>query len=252
MRTKRAYDAAQDGDGRRVLVERYWPRGVQRDSADTEWLLDLAPSPELIAWYARKPERWDGFKLRYWQELSQPDRQPALEILRRQAEAGVLTLVYGSRDRERNAARALAEFLGATAVEAEPARTREQRIPLDARRVRAGWETSPSALVDWLGLFIALLAPLLTLLAIEVSVVFGSRGWLLLIALLLTFCALALARIVWRDHRSGRLHVQGSAEERESVVFGLVRISAYAMGTIVGLLILVIALGFLAFHGGGL
>src|SRR5947209_7381388 len=245
VRTKRAYDPAQDSDGRRVLVERYWPRGVQREGANVDWLLDLAPSPELIAWYARKPERWDGFKLRYWQELSRPDREPLLEQLRSEAEAGTLTLVYGSRDREHNAACALVEFLGATAVMAEPPLRREHRIPLDARRLRSGWNASPGSLVDWLGLFLALLAPLLTLFTIEVAVVFGSRGWLVLIGLLLGVCALALGRVLWRERHSDRAKFEGPVEERERLIFGLVRISAYALGTILGLLILVTALGLL-------
>jgi uncharacterized protein YeaO (DUF488 family) len=250
VRTKRAYDLVQEADGKRVLVERYWPRGMQCEDARLEWLLELAPSPELVAWYARKPERWDGFKLRYWQELSRPEHQEALAELRRQAQSGSLTLVYGSRDREHNAAHALAEFLGATPIEVQPGPTRHRPIPLDARRLRSGWNASPGSLLDWLGLFVALLAPLLTLLTLEVGLVFGSSGWLVLIAILLGFCGLALLRVLWRERRGGRCTEVGPAEERESLIFGVVRVSAYALGTILGLLVLVTVLGVLALHAG--
>jgi uncharacterized protein YeaO (DUF488 family) len=250
VRTMRAHDPSPPTAGRRVLVERYWPRGMQRDEADIEWLLDLAPSPALIAWYGRKPERWDGFKLRYWQELSHPDRQPAITELRRLAETGSLILVYGSRDREHNAARALAEFLGATATDVRANRTRRRPVRLETRRLRSGWDASPNALFDWLGLFIALLAPLLTLLTVEVALVFGNMGWLVLIGILLAICGLVLARVLWRERHSVGEKPAFQAGDRESLAVGLVRISAYALGTILGLVALVVVLGLLALHAG--
>jgi uncharacterized protein YeaO (DUF488 family) len=35
------------GDGHRILVMRYWPRGMKREAFD-EWLRELAPSPALL------------------------------------------------------------------------------------------------------------------------------------------------------------------------------------------------------------
>jgi uncharacterized protein YeaO (DUF488 family) len=45
---KRAYDAPHSEDGKRILVERLWPRGVSRDKAALDhWTKDIAPSAEL-------------------------------------------------------------------------------------------------------------------------------------------------------------------------------------------------------------
>lgn len=45
---KRAYEAASENDGVRVLVERLWPRGVSKQAAGVDcWLKVIAPSTEL-------------------------------------------------------------------------------------------------------------------------------------------------------------------------------------------------------------
>ena len=110
IRLKRAYEASSPQDGERILVERLWPRGVSKARAPvTLWLKDAAPSPKLRQWFGHDPARWEQFKQRYWQEL-QP-RQEALDLVRRKARRGTITLVYAARDQEHNGALALKEFL---------------------------------------------------------------------------------------------------------------------------------------------
>ena len=107
---KRAYDAPEPSDGFRVLVERLWPRGVSKDEAALDlWLKDVAPSPELRKWFGHEPAKWNEFRRRYFEELK--GRPEAVELLRKKASQGKVTLVYGSRDQEHNAAMALKEFL---------------------------------------------------------------------------------------------------------------------------------------------
>jgi Protein of unknown function, DUF488 len=49
---KRAYDPPAKGDGRRILVDRVWPRGIAKDDLQIDaWLKDLAPSTELRKWF---------------------------------------------------------------------------------------------------------------------------------------------------------------------------------------------------------
>ncbi len=110
MRTKRAYDDAEPGDGYRVLIDRVWPRGVSREKAQIdEWARDLAPSPDLRKWFGHKPERFAEFRRRYREELAaHADR---IDALRRRAADGPVTIVYGARDREHNNAVVLAELL---------------------------------------------------------------------------------------------------------------------------------------------
>jgi len=110
IKTQRAYEEASPDDGRRILVDRLWPRGLRKDKARIDdWLKDLAPSTELRKWYSHDPARWQEFKKRYRAELS--SKTPLLEGLKAEARKGTVTLIYSSREIERNNAEALKEFL---------------------------------------------------------------------------------------------------------------------------------------------
>ncbi|MGB4549271.1 MAG: DUF488 family protein, partial [Syntrophales bacterium] len=70
LKIKRIYDPASPGDGRRILVDRLWPRGIRKeDAAIDEWLKELAPSAELRKWFAHDPAKWSEFQKRYRKEL---------------------------------------------------------------------------------------------------------------------------------------------------------------------------------------
>ena len=107
---KRAYDAPARSDGRRILVDRVWPRGIAKDDLQIDaWLKDLAPSTGLRKWFGHDPAKWAEFKKRYALELEQ--RSEALEELVEKARAGHVTLVFGAKDTEHNNAVALREIL---------------------------------------------------------------------------------------------------------------------------------------------
>jgi uncharacterized protein YeaO (DUF488 family) len=107
---KRAYEPPTRGDGQRFLVERLWPRGVRKAGLRLDgWLKEVAPSPELRRWFSHDPEKWATFKRRYFSELRA--HEPALTPLREAARRGPITLVYGARDTEHNAAVALRDYL---------------------------------------------------------------------------------------------------------------------------------------------
>jgi uncharacterized protein YeaO (DUF488 family) len=110
IQLKRAYDKPQKTDGRRVLIDRVWPRGVRKeDLMLDEWLKDLAPSTELRKWFGHDPERWEEFKRRYFQELdAHPDE---IRVLRKKMREGPLTIVFGSKEERFNNAVALKEYL---------------------------------------------------------------------------------------------------------------------------------------------
>ena len=107
---KRVYAAACAGDGRRVLVDRLWPRGVSKtDARIDEWPKAIAPSDALRTWFQHDPDKWEEFKKRYFKEL---DEQPELvEQLRRTAREQTVTLVYAAKDERFNNAAALKEYL---------------------------------------------------------------------------------------------------------------------------------------------
>jgi uncharacterized protein YeaO (DUF488 family) len=97
---KRAYDPAEKGDGRRVLVDRLWPRGLSKDAAEIDiWAKEATPSNELRKWYhADKEARHAEFRERYEAELEQPEAQEALQKIRELREKGTVTLLTGNKD----------------------------------------------------------------------------------------------------------------------------------------------------------
>jgi uncharacterized protein YeaO (DUF488 family) len=112
IQVKRVQQPASADDGRRVLIDRLWPRGVSKDGAQLdEWLRELAPSDELRRWFDHRPERFQEFRRRYTAELG--DQRSALSRLRRTAREGRLTILYGARDTEHNNAVVLASVLRA-------------------------------------------------------------------------------------------------------------------------------------------
>lgn len=110
IRLKRAYEPLSTEDGRRVLVERLWPRGLTKGRAAIDlWLKEIAPSASLRQWFAHDPAKWEEFRKRYWQELGQ--NSGAVAQLKQEVKRGVVTLVYAARDEAHNSARALKEYL---------------------------------------------------------------------------------------------------------------------------------------------
>ena len=110
IKTKRAYDPVSRDDGKRILVDRLWPRGLKKEKAHIdEWLKDVAPNTELRKWYAHDPEKWQEFKKRYKTELK--DKKNILDELRTESRKKTITLVFSSREMELNNAEALKEFL---------------------------------------------------------------------------------------------------------------------------------------------
>ncbi len=110
IRLKRAYETPSSADGRRILVERLWPRGVSKEEADLDlWLKDAAPSSELRRWYQHDVAKWPEFQRRYREELRQ--RPQVVEQLAGLVAQGPVTFVYGSRDEQHNAAVVLKEFM---------------------------------------------------------------------------------------------------------------------------------------------
>jgi uncharacterized protein YeaO (DUF488 family) len=112
VRVRRVYDPVEDDGGRRVLVDRLWPRGLSRSKARIdEWCKDVAPSTELREWYGHDPARYDEFANRYRSELDDPVRAAALSELRELAGNGTLTLLTATKDFAISQAAVLAELL---------------------------------------------------------------------------------------------------------------------------------------------
>jgi uncharacterized protein YeaO (DUF488 family) len=113
VNVKRVYQEPARADGTRVLVDRLWPRGLSKARASVDqWLRDLAPSDALRKWFHARPEAWTIFRKRYLKELARPECTPALNELYRLAnQRKKLTLLFASKNEERNNAVVLRDLL---------------------------------------------------------------------------------------------------------------------------------------------
>lgn len=110
IRIKRTYDPPAWGDGRRILVERLWPRGMKKEAlAADAWIKEVAPSTELRKWFDHREERWEEFRRRYRDELNaNPEAWKAiLDASRRRT----VTLLYSAHDTLHNGALVLRDYL---------------------------------------------------------------------------------------------------------------------------------------------
>lgn len=69
IKTKSIYDPIEDDDGVRILITRYYPRGVKKSHFDI-WLRSLSPSPELLKQYKDGSETWEDFEAHFQTEIS--------------------------------------------------------------------------------------------------------------------------------------------------------------------------------------
>ena len=112
IQIKRIYQPADKSDGKRILVDRLWPRGVKKESAQLdEWMKAIAPSEALRKWFHQDNDRtkWDEFKAKYLLELKE---NPAVdELLDMISKNEKVTLLYAAHDEQHNHARILLQFI---------------------------------------------------------------------------------------------------------------------------------------------
>lgn len=112
VRARRVYEEAAPSDGRRVLVDRLWPRGLSKDRARLdEWLKAVAPSDELRRWYGHEPGKFAEFTRRYQAELAEPERAEALHHLQDEIRSGPVTLLTATKDLAHSEAAVLVQQL---------------------------------------------------------------------------------------------------------------------------------------------
>ena len=110
LRIKRVYEPKSGNDGKRIYVDRLWPRGLRSsEAAIDEWLKDIAPSDALRKWFGHDPEKFPEFRKRYLKELAAPIGRELTERIAREANKKVVTLLYSARDTEHNNAIVIAD-----------------------------------------------------------------------------------------------------------------------------------------------
>lgn len=112
LRIKRVQEEPADDDGRRILVDRLWPRGLSKERvACDDWLKDVGPSTELRTWFGHDPARFEQFAERYRAELDASAAARQLRSLLRGVDSA--TLLYSAQDEQHNQAVVLLAWLRA-------------------------------------------------------------------------------------------------------------------------------------------
>ncbi len=113
LKIKRIYEDPDPEDGKRILVDRLWPRGVRKvDAALDFWWRDVAPSPDLRKWFGHQPERFAEFSQEYLEEL---DKSPTAAAYKEETQEMLpkdpVTFLYAARDPEVNHAAVLKQWM---------------------------------------------------------------------------------------------------------------------------------------------
>jgi len=77
LKTKSIYDPIAEEDGLRVLVSRYWPRGIKKESSH-HWCRELGPAPSLIKAWKSGQVTWPEFTSLYIDEFDSITKREAL------------------------------------------------------------------------------------------------------------------------------------------------------------------------------
>ena len=110
VKLKRAYEPPAASDGTRILIDRVWPRGVDKaNAAIDQWDKSIAPSTMLRNWFRHDPARWQEFRRRYTNEIRR--HRERLDELRARAQSDRITLVFAAHDKIHNHAVVLRDIL---------------------------------------------------------------------------------------------------------------------------------------------
>jgi uncharacterized protein YeaO (DUF488 family) len=107
---KRVYDTSAADDGKRLLVDRLWPRGLsKKDARIDKWFKEVAPSGELRKWYNHEADKFSEFSRRYREEIVAG--KPFSELLEYLNDHPKVSLVFAAKDAELSNAAVLSKIL---------------------------------------------------------------------------------------------------------------------------------------------
>ena len=92
LKTKSIYDPAGPDDGQRMLVTRFYPRGVKRGHFDG-WLRELAPTSKLLQVYKRGRMTEEEYRAQYLIEMDNDHARRTLLKLKQETRTKNVTLL---------------------------------------------------------------------------------------------------------------------------------------------------------------
>ncbi len=112
LNLKSIHERAADTDGKRYLVELFWPQGVQTYFARVdEWLRELGPSYDLQR-FGFEDLEWQIYKDNYRKELqSGVQTSQRVREIANEAKENTVTLLYEGDDASRSHAAVLKEII---------------------------------------------------------------------------------------------------------------------------------------------
>ena len=113
VKLKRIYEGKSDNDGKRILVDRVWPRGVSKEKAELdEWFKEIGPTKELRQWFDHDPDKFEMFTKKYRKELQSGEQKASYDKLKAmEKDNATITLVFSAKDEQHNQAQVLKEML---------------------------------------------------------------------------------------------------------------------------------------------
>jgi uncharacterized protein YeaO (DUF488 family) len=98
IKSKSLFQPVEDEDGIRILITRFYPRGILKTHFDA-WASALSPSPGLLFSFKEGKKSWDGFKRSFLAELKKNiDSLEAVQALNELSQKRDVTVLCYERD----------------------------------------------------------------------------------------------------------------------------------------------------------
>ncbi len=109
---KSVYEKVSAKDGKRILVDLFWPEGLKTLEAKVDdWIAELRPSYDLQRFHC-DVNKWESYASLFAEEiLKNKDKKSKLLSLSQKAKNETITLVYGNKDGGHNHAKVLKELI---------------------------------------------------------------------------------------------------------------------------------------------
>ncbi len=107
IKVKSLYQPVDKGDGFRILIDNLCPGDVSKRTTQLDlWLKGIAPSKDLINWFADNHNKWFEYKKEYVKELK--NKKTLLKLIKdNEKKNGTVTLLYATKDEKYNNAEIL-------------------------------------------------------------------------------------------------------------------------------------------------
>ena len=111
FKIKSIYEPADEEDGFRIMVNKFWPEELSWEDTEIDlWLKEIAPTRDVDKWITENSVDCEGFKEEYRRELRK--KKTLISIIRNfEKENGTVTLLYSEPDPECNGAVVLKDKL---------------------------------------------------------------------------------------------------------------------------------------------